>query len=103
MLLLVGMSAAPAWAVPALPEPMVVEGEVVEYAIVAGSWLHIEPPQTLYRLQIVPGAAAGEPQSLLSKTPLPTRLFGQRVRATAICSGDEWGRRCWLEQVEVVD
>lgn len=97
------LSAAPALAVPALPEERLVEGEVVEYAMVAASLLHIEPPMTLYRLKIRPAGASAEPLEVLSKEPLSVQLFGRQVRARALCQGDEWGGRCWLGQVEALD
>lgn len=100
LLLVLGLSVAPAWGVPALSDETVVEGEVVEYAIVASSVLHIEPPTTLYRLQILPADPAGVPLKVLSREPLSARLFGRRVRAKVLCQGDEWGGRCWLRQIE---
>lgn len=100
LLLVLGLSVAPAWAVPALGEETLVEGEVVEYAVVAASLLGIEPPMTIYRLQILPAAPGAEPLAVLCREPLSAQLFGRRVRARVECQGDEWGRRCWLRQVE---
>lgn len=103
LLLALGLSATSAWAVPALSEETVVEGEVVEYAMVAASLLRIEPPTPLYRLKILSAETAGEPLTVLSRDPLPAQFFGQRVRARVLCQGDEWGGRCWVRQIVALD
>ncbi len=98
---------------PVIPNETIVEGTVVEYAILSSSLEGIHPPITLHRVTIliestraVEGKAdflsgrEGEYVPFYTKEGLSPTIFGKRIRARARFRGDERGGRFWIYNTE---
>jgi hypothetical protein len=101
--------------VPVIPNESVIEGVVVEYAIVSSRLTGVKPEQTLYRLTISMTSShpvdneanllvdkVGKDVLFYSREELPPELFGKKIRAKARYKGDERGGRYWIRDVESV-
>ncbi|MCI2429052.1 hypothetical protein LM604_00140 [Candidatus Acetothermia bacterium] len=90
---------------PIAPNASVITGRVLQYQVTLGD------QKTLTVEVLTVDSLAAEPLSFVStgqvieaitKANLSTDIVGQRVRATARWTGDEWDQKLWLYDVEVL-
>ena len=102
--------------VPVIPNESIIEGTVLEYAILLSQLIYVEPEMTLYRLTIYIEASENidnkrnlikekEKQMLqfYSKIKLSPELFNKRVRAIVKYSGDERGGKFWIKDIYIIN
>jgi len=99
--------------VPVVPNESIVQAEVLRYSILNSQLIDVQPEQTLYSLFIhvltsVPGSqpaslvSAGQRLEAFSKDPLSPDLYGKEIRAKVRLRGDEWGRRYWVSEIQIL-
>lgn len=90
---------------PIAPNASVITGRVLQYQVTLGH------QKTLMVEVLTVDSLSAEPLSFVSpgqvvealtKANLSADVVGQRIRATARWTGDEWGQQLWLYDVEVL-
>lgn len=104
---------APVFSAPAFSPEITVSGQVVEVTILISSLAGIEPERPLSRLRLLLQSSSAQiPSHHLDKTPmgpvitlfsndmLSSALLDQSVQVTLTITGDEWGTRLWLMNLQ---
>ncbi len=96
------------FAVSPLSQTEKVEGCVVEYSVLSGKLLNIEPDMPVYRITLhlkgekKPAFAKGPILSVLSKGSVPPWIFGRLIKADITFRGSKERGNYWLESISVI-
>ena len=100
--------------VPVAPNESIVEGFVVEYAVLSSSLVGVKPEMTLYRITIKVESTAkigggpdfmsdktGQDVQLYSKEKLDVDIYGKKIKTKVTLRGDERGRTFWVREIHI--